>query len=102
ARCQRVIDVDPGQAFARAVRGLIRQQQGDQAGAVADFDEAVRLGLREPEVFFARAVALDRLDRPEDALADCTAALAIDPRHVNALNSRGLIRARLGRLDDAL
>jgi Tfp pilus assembly protein PilF len=102
AQCQKVIDEDPGQAFAYAVRGLIRQQQGDQASCIADCSEAIRLGLREAEVFFARAVAQDHLGQPQGAVADCTTALEIDPKHANAYNSRGVIRCRLGMLDEAM
>lgn len=102
AQCQRVIDADPRQGFAHAVRGLIRDQQGDRAGCITDCSEAIRLGLREAEVFFARAVARDQLGQTQEALADCTAALEINPQHANALNSRGLIRCRLGMLSEAM
>src|SRR5262245_10713502 len=104
SRCQRIIDgnEDEGRAFAYAVRGLIRDQEGNHAECVADCSEAIRLGLREAEVFFARGVAHDYLGQHQEALADCTTALEINPRHVNALNSRGLIRGRLGMLNEAL
>jgi tetratricopeptide (TPR) repeat protein len=102
ARCQKVIDENPKQAFAYAVRGLIRQKQNNLAGCVADYSEAIRLGLGEAEVFFARAVAYDNLGRPREALVDCTTALDIDPKHVNALNSRGLIHCKLGMLHEAI
>jgi Flp pilus assembly protein TadD len=102
AQCQKVIDENSDLAFAYAIRGLIRQQQGDQAGCVSDLSDAIRLGLREAEVFFARAVAHDNLGEPQKALMDCMAALEIDPKHVNAYNSRGLIHGRLGMLDQAL
>jgi hypothetical protein len=39
-----------------------------------------RLGYRDTEIFFARAVALDNLGRPGEALANCTAAAKIDPK----------------------
>jgi tetratricopeptide (TPR) repeat protein len=100
--CQQALDAEPGLALAHAVRAFIHGQRGDQARCAADCTEAIRLGLREAEVLFARAVALDYLGRPQEALADCTAALQIDPKHANAHNSRGFIRLRLGQEDEAL
>lgn len=102
AKCQKVLDLEPGLAFGYAVRALIRHQHGDHASCVADCTEAIRLGLREAGVFYTRAVAQDELGRPQDALADCTTALEVDPNHVGAYNSRGFILWRLGRLDEAL
>jgi tetratricopeptide (TPR) repeat protein len=102
ADCQKVLDAESDLAFGYAIRALIHSQRQDHARCVADCTEAIRLGLREAEVYFARAVAQDYLGRPEDTLADCTAALEIEPKHVNAYNSRGLIRTRLGLLNEAL
>lgn len=99
--CQKALDEEPNLAFGYAVRALIHSQREDHARCVADCTEAIRLGLRETEVFYARAVAQDYLGRPQDALADCTAALEIEPNHVNAYNSRGIIRTRLGMLNEA-
>jgi serine/threonine-protein kinase len=102
ARCQEVIDAEPGLAYAYAIRALIRARRGEQAGCVADCSEAIRLGLRDAELFFARAVAHDFLGQTEKAIGDCTTVLQIEPRHANAWNSRGLIRGRLGQLQEAL
>jgi tetratricopeptide (TPR) repeat protein len=102
AECQKVLDAEPDLAFGYAIRALVHSQRQDHARSVSDCTTAIGLGLREAEVYFARAVAQDSLGHPKEALADCTTALEIEPNHVNAYNSRGLIRTRLGLLDDAL
>ena len=102
AECQKVLDADPDPAFGYAIRALIHRQRHDLARCVEDFTEAIRLGLREAEVFFERAVAQDFLGQTQDALADCTTAIEIDPKYVSAYNSRGLIRTSLGLHNDAL
>ncbi len=102
AECQKVLDAEPDLAFGYAIRALIHSQRLDHARCVADCTEAIRLGLREADVFFERAVAQDVLGQTQDALADCTTAIEIDPKCASAYNSRGLIRTRLGLYNDAL
>ena len=102
AECQKILDAEPDLAFGYAIRALIHRQRHDLTRCVADCTEAIRLGLREAEVFFERAVAQDFLGQTQDALADCTTAIEIDPKYVSAYNSRGLIRTRLGLYNDAL
>src|SRR5205085_11879457 len=50
----------------------------------------------------ARAIARDRLQNIEGAIADCDAALALDPTLANAFNSRGLLRSRFGEYIEAV
>ena len=102
AACQKVLDAEPDVAFGYAIRALIHRQRQDHASFIADCTEAIKLGLREAEVFFARAVARDYLGQRQEALADCTAAIEIDPKYVEAYNSRGLIQTLLGQANEAL
>ncbi len=50
---------------------------------------------------FDRGVVLEELGRNEEALADYTAAINLQPRFAAGLNNRGNLYRRLGRLDDA-
>jgi Tfp pilus assembly protein PilF len=102
AKCQKVLDAEPDVAFGYAIRALIHHHRQDFAKCIADCTEAMRLGMRQAEVLFTRAVAFDNCGQSQEALADCTAALAIDPKHTNALNSRGLIQMKLGKMTEAL
>ena len=102
AACQKVLDAEPDVAFGYAIRALIHSQRQDHASCVADCTEAIKLGLHDPEVFLARAVARDRLGLRQEALADCTAAIELDPKYVAAYNSRGLIQTMMGLNNEAL
>jgi len=102
AACQEVLDDEPELAFGLLVRGLIQGDRGEHALAAADLSKALELELRQVEVYFARAVALDHLGKCEQALADCDAALALDPQAVGVYNCRGFIRGRLGQHHDAI
>lgn len=101
AACQKELDAEPDLAFGYAVRGLIHRQRGDQARCLADCNEAIRLGLREAEIYFTRAVANEMVGRLSEALDDCNVAIELAPANANPYNSRGLIHARLSQFDEA-
>ena len=54
------------------------------------------------EAYCTRAHALDSLDRLDEALESYERALALRPRHVEALNNYGNLLCKLGRIQDAL
>jgi tetratricopeptide (TPR) repeat protein len=102
ALCDDVLANDPEVGLAYSVRGMIRFQSGEFGLCVDDVTEAILHGCRHAELYYIRAVSHDDLGRPMDALLDCSAAIQIDPKCVNAYNSRGLIRMKVGQFDAAL
>jgi tetratricopeptide (TPR) repeat protein len=49
-----------------------------------------------------KGTSLDRLGRPEEALACCDHALTLNPRHVEVWSNKGAALATLGRPEEAL
>jgi tetratricopeptide (TPR) repeat protein len=99
--CTRALGLH-ADAGGYGLRGLIHHALNRHEEAAADCGEAIRRGLRNPEVYFTRGVANDLLGRPEEALADFSMALHLKPDHPGAHNSRALLWARLGRAEEAL
>lgn len=107
-------------------RGLTLQKAGRSEEALEDFTQALRLSppvltveelgdrvnnLALPEthrwtiarqVHNARATALERLGRPNDALADLDAAVALDSKDMTTLERRARVRTYTGRIKDAI
>jgi tetratricopeptide (TPR) repeat protein len=83
-------------------RGIIRAQQGQGAAAQADFAAARDATSNATELnnvcwhLATHNVAL------QTALDDCNAALAKDPKHVQAWDSKGFVLLRIGRYDAAV
>lgn len=102
AGCDQALQLDPNLAYAYAVRGLLRLQQQDFRACVADLTQALERGFPHAGAYYARAIALDGLDRPEDALADCDKVLELQPEHAEAYNSRGYLHGRLGQSEEAV
>lgn len=80
--------------------GACRHQLGNAAGALAAFERSLALSP-DPNATYASAVVLEDLGRLDEALARYDAALNQVPGHEDALHNRGLLLARVGRLDEA-
>ena len=117
---------DPADYMGYYRRGVMFEKRREYEKALADFNQAVNLsptplsldalGHRvadssDPDthtlglVFLirtTRADALQRMNRPEEALLDLDQAIALDASKTEVVYSRGMLRAMTGRYDDAI
>jgi len=82
--------------------GVVRQQQGRDAEAIAFIDRALALRPDNPAALSNRGLSLRALGRAQEALASCERAIRLKPDYADALNNRGLALATLRRLAEAL
>lgn len=96
----------PGEAFDVAVRiGALYRQQGEYGRALQTLDDHARgqePGWAGMKFHYHRAWTLMLLDRLEEAEADIDQGLRTQPDYSSAYLLRACIRARQGRLDEAL
>jgi tetratricopeptide (TPR) repeat protein len=97
----RAIALEPGCAQAWSNRGTALYGL-DRAGALAAFDEALRLGLEEPALYFHRGNLLRAAGRLDEAIAAYDAALRLNPAYPQALRAGALVLRDLGHSDGAL
>jgi tetratricopeptide (TPR) repeat protein len=91
----------PSDPESWVVRGLA-SLPGDPKGALADFDEALRLDPRSHPALQNKAVVLsEHLGRPAEAIAALDLVVALHPDYVPARVGRGVLLARLGRRQEA-
>ena len=83
-------------------RGLLRLQQADFDGAIADFDAAIGLEPRNALAHRHRASAWGGKGDQDRALADYELALRIDPGNPATFTDRGIYWRRNGALDLAM
>lgn len=67
-------------------RAWTHHLKGDDAGGLADAEEAVKLAPKNPFCLGTRAAIYDKLGRRGDAVADYRAAFALDPRDPEAID----------------
>jgi len=75
---------------------------GKPAAALVSFLEAARLAPHDDQAQNGAGVALERLNRPDEARHCFERALALNPRNAEAHHNLGLIEAAAGRHAEAL
>ena len=100
--CEAVLGADARNADAVNLLGAIEMGRGNANAALGHFTRAAQLQPRFADSHSNRGVALQALERWEEALACFRRALEIDPRHVDALYNRGVVLGLLKRWNEAL
>ncbi len=101
-RCAAAAPAGPFAPFAFHKLGCVRQQRGDDGGAVAFFERAVALKPNLAPAFNDLGVSLHRAGRHRQAAEALAQATRLDPSNVLAQQNHGLVLAGLGRDAEAL
>src|SRR5581483_9125416 len=88
--------------FAHNNRGRVLAMTGDFDGALADFAAAEQINPVPPQSNVFRCVAYIDMGKLDDAIGECSKALAKAPNYQFALNSRAEANIGKGNLDAAL
>ena len=93
---------DPVSADDFSQRGISRFEKHDFPGAIADFTRAIELKGQQLEFcFYFRGIALYRLGRLEEAIADLSKSIALK-QHPRFYDDRGNLLAQKADLDGAM
>ena len=88
---------NPDNAAAYNWRGLLWREKGEQAIAIADFDEVIRINPNDATAYNNRGNARMARREFDRAIADYDQAIRLRPGHTMAYNNRG--NARMARKD---
>lgn len=95
------IRLQPSQAVYN-LRGSAYYDRGDYDIAIADFDDALKLGASSGIIFHNRGNAWRGRGDYAKAIADYDMAIKADPKSAFSFQNRGISKAALGDLDGAL
>ncbi|MEL6488390.1 MAG: tetratricopeptide repeat protein [Cyanobacteria bacterium J06621_3] len=90
------------QAQAHFHRGVLRQQSGQEAAALADWSTAITCCATYAQPHFHRALVYSGQGQHQQALADFDAAITSDPTFAQAYFHRGNLRYQLGDMPGAV
>jgi len=99
---RRILELDPNHVGALHMLGVLELQRGLAQQAAELIGRAVTLDDRSVPRHFNLALALYQLDRFDEAIAACRAALRLKADFAPALYTMALSLKDLGRLDEAI
>ncbi|HYV12766.1 MAG TPA: tetratricopeptide repeat protein, partial [Pyrinomonadaceae bacterium] len=99
---ESVTIIDPFTANAYNNRGLARFRKNDFAGAVEDFDQALKIRPGVADIYLNRGASLRAKGDYEAAMKDLDRALALKKDFFEAYSNRGSLKLDLGDSAGAL
>ena len=95
-------DDEPKTAGDYLTRGIARYDRKDYDGAIADYDQAIRLDPKFAIAYNNRGNARKAKGDLDGAIADYDQAIRLNPKYATAYYNRGLARKAKGNLDGAI
>ena len=98
-----VIATDPADARAHHLRGLTREQGGDDHGALADINRAIELNPEYGAAYYSRSNLYAKLGEDDLALADIQTVTALTQVNAEAFaNENNVWRSHQMRVESAM
>jgi len=82
--------------------GKANGARGDLDGAIAAFNEAIKIDPKYALAYYYRGLAHKLQNKFDDAVADYTQTIQINPEYAEAYYERGSLRGQQGDFDDAI
>lgn len=98
----RAIDSDSTSVYAYIERAYQNMQEENYREALSDYDMAIKLENRDPDLFLNRGFVQEKLNDPAGAYSDYSRAIQLKESYTKAWLNRGNLLSKLGRLDEAL
>jgi tetratricopeptide (TPR) repeat protein len=95
---REAIELSPGNAETFRNRAIAHKRRQEHELAIADFKEAIKLGLKDVDVYFELGRSYEAVGDFARAIEAYDQAIRLQPRHAWALNNRCYNKAILGQV----
>jgi len=93
---------NPTDANGYLSQGIAFAEQGDYHGALANYDQAIKLDSNYAEAYFNRGYAYSYLGEKQKAIADYTQVIQLKPNYAEVFHNRGAAYYHLGEKQKAI
>jgi len=97
---KNILETKPKDATYYYNRGVEKEKEKDNTGAIADFTKAIEINPKYSSAYLERANAKGNLEDFRGAITDYSKAIKFDPKNYKAYYNRGLAKIILGQKDD--
>ncbi|MGD9066986.1 MAG: tetratricopeptide repeat protein [Desulfobacterales bacterium] len=101
-QCRQVLQIDPHQADAHHLRGIIAYQRGKFDIAIKYLTKAIEKNPQNPEYHYHLGIVLNASGYAGKAVGTYLTALKLKPEHPAALNNLGLILYDQDKIDESI
>lgn len=99
---ERAIESDSSMLYPYLERAFQRMEGGYYKGALDDYNRALKIQDRDPEIWLNRGHVYEKLNELKNAYSDYTKAISLDEKYEKAWLNRGNVLSKQGRLEDAI
>jgi predicted O-linked N-acetylglucosamine transferase (SPINDLY family) len=99
---RQILQIDPGQADALHLLGLVVSQRGDDVRAIEYIEQAIRSNEQQASFHSNLARAMYRQGRFADSIVACQRALQLQPDDASTLINLGAALKKQGRVAEAI
>lgn len=99
---ERAIESDSSMLYPYLERAFQRMEGGYFKGALDDYNRALKIQDRDPEIWLNRGHVYEKLNDLKNAYSDYTKAISLNEKYEKAWLNRGNVLSKQGRLEEAI
>jgi tetratricopeptide (TPR) repeat protein len=99
---EKAIESDSSMLYPYLERAYQRMEGGYFKGALEDYNQALEIQNKDPEIWLNRGHVKEKLNDFKGAYSDYTKAIELDEKFDKAWLNRGNVLSKQGRLEDAI
>ena len=99
---EKAIESDSSMLYPYLERAYQRMEGGYYKGALEDYDRALEIQDKDPEIWLNRGHVKEKLNDLKGAYADYTKAIELNEKFEKAWLNRGNVLSKQGRTEDAI
>lgn len=98
---EKAIESDSSMLYPYLARAYQRMEGGYYKGALEDYDRALKINDKDPEIWLNRGIVKEKLNDLKGAFSDYTMAIELDEKYEKAWLNRGNVLSKQGRYKEA-